>query len=75
MAAGDFVLTVPQMKEAARLYARGLSLRQIADSFGRSQNAVKNALGYLQVPLREKHHARRLRSAPVRTVAHQMQEG
>jgi hypothetical protein len=61
MATGDFVLTAPQIVRAARLYREGNSLRQIADHFQVSAMAVKNALTFAGVALRERHEARRLR--------------
>ncbi len=61
MPAGDFALRVPEMRQAVQMYESGRSMRQIADKFGVSQHAVKNALTYCGVARREKQEARRLR--------------
>lgn len=64
MAAGDFALTTPQMRQAAHLYqTEHWSARQIADHFGVSKNAVQNALSYMGVQPRSALHGRLLRLA------------
>jgi hypothetical protein len=54
-------LNPAQRKEAAALYAGERSLRQIADHFDCSVNAVRNALKAENVTLREKFAAGKLR--------------
>jgi len=67
MARGDFALTVPQMKEAARLYLEEkLSVAQIAPRFDVSRCAVQNALAYLGVPSRTPLEGRLLRFGAMR---------
>lgn len=61
MGAGDYILKAPQMKQVAHLYSCGYSMAQIADYFGVSKNAIKNALTYEGVQPREKFEARKLR--------------
>jgi transposase len=60
MACGDFALTVPQMREAARLYQEGKSRRQVAQHFGVSAKAVTNSLRYQGVSMRPRVEALRL---------------
>jgi DNA-binding CsgD family transcriptional regulator len=48
----NHALKMPQAKEAARLYERGLSTAQIGRHFGVSRQAVGNALASLGVQLR-----------------------
>ncbi len=50
----DFALKVPQMREAARLYADGWSHYQIAVRFNVSRFAVRNALALVGIPPRSR---------------------
>ncbi len=64
MARGDYALKVPEMKEAARLYTEKLwSASQIAYHFGVCPSAVKNALRFQGVQMRDRVEALRLRYA------------
>lgn len=65
----NFVLLMPEVRQAADLYRAGLSMRQIADRFHVSQTAVRNALMLLAVPARDRIEARRLRTPGARREA------
>lgn len=54
-------LSPAQRLEAASMYAKELSARQIAEHFGCSVQAVRNALKVQGVQFREKRQARDLR--------------
>ena len=60
----NYALRMTEAREAAGLYQQGLSMRQIAERFSVSQQAVKSVLDLLEVPRRDKVEARRLRSRP-----------
>lgn len=66
----NYALLMPEAKKAAGLYQQGLSMRQVAERFGVSQQAVKSALVLLDVPRRDKHEARKARR-PHRTYMNQ----
>lgn len=53
----NYALRTPQIKEAAALYRAGLSRRKVAAHFGRSEEAVRSALKYAGVPMRERAFA------------------
>jgi hypothetical protein len=57
MAAGDYALTVPQIKQAAELYLDGKSRREIARFFDVSEMAVRSALKHQKVPMRPRVEA------------------
>jgi predicted DNA-binding protein YlxM (UPF0122 family) len=57
----NFALTMNQCKRAADLYRAGYSIDQIADYFGRSHMAVRNALKLLGVQMRPRVEARKQR--------------
>jgi hypothetical protein len=53
----NYALTVPQIKEAAKLYAKGYSMIDLEAHFGVSRQAVKNGLLLAGVKLRTRVHA------------------
>lgn len=53
----NYALNSAQVRKAAELYADGLSRRQIADHFGVSDTAAKNALRLAGVTFRERKAA------------------
>lgn len=57
MAAGDYALTVPQIKQAAELYLDGNSRREVARFFDVSEEAVKSALRLEGVRMRPRSEA------------------
>lgn len=56
----NYVLKMPQVREAGRLYQGGRSLGQIADHFGVSVTAVRNALTLLDIQPRSRAEGARL---------------
>lgn len=58
MRTGNFALKMPQMREAARLYAEGWSAQQLAERFHVHKSTMQDSLKYMGVKPRTPQEGR-----------------